>query len=169
MEGRGVGWIGEGRHAPAQLRLQPRQQVVLVVEKHAAAQADALQVHQHGEVVEPPSHHAAQLVDDNDGGRIAGEYRLTVEDVRSGRRFDDSIGRCAWPIEFWDPHEGVSIEYLPDGSSYEIPLRSLTLRGYANVWAAGKCLSAEPLAQASARVVGTCWAMGEAAGRAAAG
>lgn len=103
-----------------------------------------------------------------DGGRVAGEYRLTAADVRSGRTFEDSIGRCAWPIEFWDPGEGVSIEYLPDGSSYEIPLRSLKLRGLENVWAAGKCLSAEPLAQASARVVGTCWAMGEAAGRAAA-
>jgi hypothetical protein len=103
-----------------------------------------------------------------DGGRVAGEYRLTVDDVRSGRQFEDSIGRCAWPIEFWHPDEGVSIEYLPDGSSYGIPLRSLKLRGLENVWAAGKCLSAEPLAQASARVVGTCWAMGEAAGRAAA-
>jgi hypothetical protein len=103
-----------------------------------------------------------------DGGRIVGEYRLTVEDVRSGRRFDDSIGRCAWPIEFWDPDQGVTIEYLGEGSAYDIPLRSLALRGFENVWAAGKCLSAEPLAQASARVVGTCWAMGEAAGRAAA-
>jgi hypothetical protein len=34
-----------------------------------------------------------------------------------------------------------------------------------NVWAAGKSLSAEKLAQASARVAGTCWAMGDALGR----
>ncbi|HUG90087.1 MAG TPA: FAD-dependent oxidoreductase [Planctomycetaceae bacterium] len=103
-----------------------------------------------------------------DGGRIRGEYRLMVDDVRSGRRFADAIGRCAWPIEFWDPDEGVSIEYMPEGTSYDVPLRSLAVRGFENLWAAGKCLSAEPLAQASARVVGTCWAMGEAAGRAAA-
>ena len=41
------------------------------------------------------------------------------------------------------------------------------MRGYENLWAAGKCLSADALAHASARVAGTCWAMGEAAGKAA--
>jgi hypothetical protein len=61
----------------------------------------------------------------------------------------------------------VKLEYLPAGSYYEVPLRSLRVRGFANLWVAGKCLSADRLAQASARVAGTCWAMGEAAGRAA--
>jgi len=101
-----------------------------------------------------------------DGGRIAGEYRLSVEEVRAGTRFEDVAARCAWPIEFWDPASGVSLEYLP--RHYEIPLRALKVRGVGNLWAAGKCLSAEPLAQASARVAGCCWAMGEAVGRAAA-
>jgi hypothetical protein len=101
-----------------------------------------------------------------DGGRIVGEYCLTANDVRSGARFSDGVCRSAWPIEYWHPESGVSIEYL-DGH-YEIPLRALTLKGSENVWAAGKCLSADRLAQASARVVGTCWAMGEAVGRAAA-
>ena len=40
--------------------------------------------------------------------------------------------------------------------------------GLRNLWAAGKCLSADRYAQASARVVGSCWAKGEAAGTAAA-
>jgi hypothetical protein len=62
----------------------------------------------------------------------------------------------------------VSLEYLTQGDYYEIPLRSLKVQGLANVWTAGKCLSADPYAHASARVVGTCWAMGEAVGRAAA-
>jgi hypothetical protein len=103
-----------------------------------------------------------------DGGRVVGEYRLSAEDVRAGARFDDAAARCAWPIEFWDPASGVSLEYLPPGRHYEIPLRALKVRGVANLWAAGKNLCAEPLAQASARVAGCCWAMGEAAGRAAA-
>jgi hypothetical protein len=103
-----------------------------------------------------------------DGGRVRGEYCLTAADVRACRRFEDAAGRCCWPIEYWDPDQGVSLEYLPDGQWYEIPLRSLKVAGWANVWVAGKCLSADRLAQASARVAGTCWAMGEAAGRAAA-
>jgi choline dehydrogenase-like flavoprotein len=103
-----------------------------------------------------------------DGGRIRGRYVLSVDDVRTGRQFDDAACRCAWPIEYWDPQEGVSIEYLPPGSHYEIPLRSLQVKGIDNLYAAGKCLSADRLAHASARVVGSCWAMGEAVGAAAA-
>jgi len=103
-----------------------------------------------------------------EGGQIVGEYTLTAEDVRQERKFDDAACRCNWPIEYWDPSDGVSVEYLSDDGYYEIPLRALKLKNFENVWAAGKCLSAEPLAQASARVVGTCWSMGEAAGRQAA-
>jgi hypothetical protein len=103
-----------------------------------------------------------------DGGRARGEYCLTAEDVRQARKFPDAACRCAWPIEYWDADQDVSLEYLPDGDYYEVPLRAMAVRGLRNVWAAGKCLSADRLAQASARVVGTCWAMGDAAGRAAA-
>ena len=103
-----------------------------------------------------------------DGGRVRGEYCLTETDVRQGRKFSDAACRCAWPIEYWDPEQGVSMQYLPDNTYYEIPLRALKVSGWANLWTAGKCLSADRLAQASARVAGTCWAMGEAVGRAAA-
>jgi hypothetical protein len=99
-----------------------------------------------------------------DGGRIRGEYRLTVADVRAGRRFRDAACRCEWPIEFWHPDRGVSLEYL--NAAYEIPLRCLKVVGFANLWAAGKCLSADRDAHASARVVGSCWAMGDALGKA---
>ena len=101
-----------------------------------------------------------------DGGRIRGEYCLTVDDVKGGVRFTDSVGRGAWPIEYWSPEKGVVLDYLPEGHAYEIPLRSLKVAGVTNLWAAGKCLSAEKLAQASARVAGTCWAMGEGLGQA---
>ena len=103
-----------------------------------------------------------------DGGRIRGRYTLTGDDVRSGRKFADSVCRCAWPIEYWDGQRGVSIEHLPSGSYYEIPQRAMQVEGLANFWTAGKCLSADRAAHASARVVGACWAMGQGAGAAAA-
>ena len=102
-----------------------------------------------------------------DGGRVQGEYVLTKSDVQQLRKFEDAACRACWPIEYWDPRQGVSLEYLPDDGYYEIPLRCLRVKGWSNVWVAGKCLSADPYAQASARVVGTCWAMGGAVGRAA--
>lgn len=101
------------------------------------------------------------------GRRALGEYRLTAADIRVLRRFPDVACRCAWPIEYWDPQLGVRMEYLRGNGYYEIPIGSLKVAGLANVWAAGKCLSAEPLAQASARVAGCCWATGEAAAVAA--
>jgi hypothetical protein len=100
-----------------------------------------------------------------DGGRIRGEYCLTEADIKEGKRFADVACRACWPIEYWHPDTGISLEYLPAGQNYDIPLRSLKVAGFTNLWAAGKCLSAEPRAQASARVVGTCWAMGEAVGK----
>ena len=100
-----------------------------------------------------------------DGGRIKGEYCLTEQDLKESKRFTDVACRACWPIEHWHPQNGITLEYLPSGSDYDIPLRSLKVSGFTNLWAAGKCLSAEPRAQASARVAGTCWAMGEAVGR----
>jgi hypothetical protein len=61
----------------------------------------------------------------------------------------------------------LTLEYLEDGATYDIPLGALTADGVDNLWVAGKCLSADPRAQASARCVGTCWAMGAAVARAA--
>lgn len=96
-----------------------------------------------------------------DGGRVHGDYTLTEADLKQGRRFDDAVCRAAWPIEYWHPEHGVSLDYFPPGHSYEIPLSALKAGGLSNFFAAGKCFSAEPRAQASARVVGSCWAMGE--------
>jgi hypothetical protein len=100
-----------------------------------------------------------------DGGRIRGEYCLTRQDVLAGRKFADAACRCAWPIEFWDPLTGVSLEYLPASTWYEVPLRALKVQGLDNLWAVGKCLSADADAQASARIAGCCWGMGQAVGK----
>lgn len=95
-----------------------------------------------------------------DGGAATGEYRLSADDVRAGRGFDDGLCRADWPIEYWHPEQGVQLEYLEAGRAYQIPRRALKVAGVGRLWVAGKCLSADPLARASARVVGTCWAMG---------
>ncbi len=92
---------------------------------------------------------------------INGDYMLTEKDIKEGRYFTDSVCQACWPIEYWDPQQGVSLHHFPPGHRYDIPLRALKVKGVNNLFTAGKCLSAEPRARASARVVGTCWAMGE--------
>ncbi len=100
--------------------------------------------------------------------RIVGDYQLTGEDVLAARRFDDGIARCGAPIE--DHHVGRDTRwaYIPDGGTYTIPFRSLLPSGLDGIVVAGRCLSSSHDAHASARSIGTCMAMGQAAGTAAA-
>ncbi len=95
---------------------------------------------------------------------IQGEYRLTPDDMHKNRRFDGRKIRCAWPVEHWDAIHGLSLKYLAQ-KHYEIPAACLRIPGLKRTWVAGRCLSADHLAQSSARVAGTCWAMGEMAGK----
>jgi glycine/D-amino acid oxidase-like deaminating enzyme len=100
--------------------------------------------------------------------RIIGEHVLTADEILSATRFDDQIARCGAPIE--DHHAGDDTRwlYLEDGATYGIPFRSLLPQGLDNVVVAGRCFSATHDAHASARSMGTCMAMGQAAGTAAA-
>jgi hypothetical protein len=113
--------------------------------------------------------HVATQVGVRESRQVVGRYRLTREDVLAGRRFEDAVARASWPIELW--HEGqlgATYEYLDDGQTYDIPLRSLQARDLDNLFVAGRCMSATHEALGSARVIGTCLATGEAVGIAAA-
>ncbi|MCL4372396.1 FAD-dependent oxidoreductase [Candidatus Marsarchaeota archaeon] len=101
--------------------------------------------------------------------RAVGEYVLKMDDVLNNARFEDAIARCGHPIEVHDPNKGVIYTHLKggDGSFYDVPYRSIVVKGIDNLFAIGRCLSAEFYAQASARVTGTAMAMGQAAASAA--
>jgi hypothetical protein len=102
------------------------------------------------------------------GRMIVGQYVLTGEDVLVGRKFPDAVARCAWPIEQWDAKGTVRFQYLSPGAHYEIPARSLRAAHVTNLFMAGKTISADVDAIASARVMGSCLATGAAAGNLAA-
>ncbi len=100
--------------------------------------------------------------------RVVGEYLLSGEDVLAGRRFPDAIGRGAHEIDVHGAGLEHRREVIPGGGTYDLPFRSLVPRGLANLLVAGRCFSATREGQSSARVMGSCMAMGEAAGTAAA-
>jgi glycine/D-amino acid oxidase-like deaminating enzyme len=100
--------------------------------------------------------------------RIVGEHVLTAEEILSAARFPDQVARCGAPIEEHHAGEDTRWVYLEEGATYGIPFRSLQPRGLENVLVAGRCFSATHDAHASARSMGTCMAMGQAAGTAAA-
>ncbi len=94
--------------------------------------------------------------------RIEGEYALTAQDVLGGRKFDDGIGRCAWPIERHVEGGETLWRFLPPGTWYTLPYRCLLPRGVSNLLVAGRCLSADADGFASARVIGPCMLAGQA-------
>ena len=102
------------------------------------------------------------------GRMVLGEYLITGADVLAGQKFPDSVARCAWPIEQWGSDGTPRFRYLPEGTHYEIPARSLRAARIRNLFMAGKTISADLDAIASARVMGCCLATGAAAGQLAA-
>jgi len=101
--------------------------------------------------------------------RWIGGYVLTAEDLLEGRRFDDEIALATWPMELRETVKGPKLRYPRENLPAGIPLRCLQPRGIPGLFVAGRCLSADHEAQASIRVMGTCFATGAAAGKAAAG
>jgi hypothetical protein len=128
--------------------------------------------------------------------RIEGDYTLTGDDIIEGRRFDDVVALGSWWIDVQCPLGRVAggtkvcrrdcpadppCEMLlkhrnelpvrlspPAGGWYDIPYRCLTPRKIDNLLVSGRCISATHEGIGGARVMGTCMAIGEAAGTAAA-
>jgi hypothetical protein len=100
--------------------------------------------------------------------RICGETRIETEHIVSGATFEDAVALSTWPIEMRDRPTGPRLRFPEGNRPCEIPLRALRASGFSNLFAAGRCISSSHEAQAALRVVGTCFATGEAAGIAAA-
>jgi hypothetical protein len=99
---------------------------------------------------------------------IVGIDRLSNQDVLSGRKRAGAVSFSAWPIEVHSGEgTGVAIRYLED-ETYDIPFEALVPVAGRNLVTAGRCLSAEHEALASARVTAQCFGMGYAAGAACA-
>ncbi|MGC2084647.1 MAG: FAD-dependent oxidoreductase [Bradyrhizobium sp.] len=101
--------------------------------------------------------------------RIDGLYQLSGQDIVGCADFDDTIGVNAWPMEM---HVAGKVEwgFFPDGSRgfCQLPFRMLLPKGVSNLAVAGRCASMTHEGQSAARVSGACFAMGQAAGTAAA-
>ncbi|MGI2259285.1 FAD-dependent oxidoreductase [Shewanella sp. GXUN23E] len=96
---------------------------------------------------------------------IVGVDTLTNDDVVNCRKRDDGICRTPWPIELHNGNKPKLHWLIND--YYDIPFGALVPKVGENILVAGRCLSAEHEALASARVTAQCFEMGHAAGVAA--
>lgn len=90
--------------------------------------------------------------------RLSGEHVLTAKEVFSGTVFPDTVAMGP------DFRHNVSAEH----PHWHIPYRSLLPRRVKNLLAAGRCFSADPVANDVLAPIQFCFAMGQAAGTAAA-
>ncbi|ANW68029.1 FAD-dependent oxidoreductase [Mycobacterium sp. djl-10] len=92
---------------------------------------------------------------------VTGVQTLTDLDVVDGAKRADSICRSPWPIELHDGNR-PKLHWLLD-DYYDVPYGTLVPERGENVIVAGRCLSAEHQALASARVTAQCFEYGHAA------
>jgi hypothetical protein len=121
--------------------------------------------------------------------RMTARYRLTGEDVLSGRRFEDAIANGSYRVDIHhDDGPGITFRYLDgteeiieergtpprkgrwrpplpeDPTFYQIPFRCLVPDGISNLVMAGRMLDADRVAFSAARVMVNMNQTGEAAG-----
>lgn len=101
--------------------------------------------------------------------RVHCQHMLTGDEVQGGARFDDSIGLNAWPVE-QHVDRAVQWGFFHDAANAhnQLPWRMLVPLAVPNLLVAGRCAGMEHLGQSAARASGGCFAMGQAAGTAAA-
>lgn len=97
---------------------------------------------------------------------ISGVRQLSLEHVRSGKRFEDAVARTAWPVELHDHGDGYIWDVFADDHVHYIPLGALISPEADNYATCGRCIDADVAALSSVRVMGPCMATGSAAAHA---
>lgn len=113
--------------------------------------------------------------------RIQGLATVTADDAWNHRKYADGIARSSWEIDIHPAESatGKAVDFDDDvykphiaaarrGDYFDIRYGCIVAQGVGNLLMAGRCISAEHVAQSSLRIQQTCVATGQAAGTAAA-
>lgn len=91
--------------------------------------------------------------------RIKGKYVYTIDDLRSGKKFDNPVLISNYPVDVHSKDKNTST--LEMSGEYQLPIGSLMSADYDNLFVAGRGLSADEMAQGALRVQASCFSMGE--------
>lgn len=91
--------------------------------------------------------------------RIKGKYIYTINDVKTGKTFENPVVISNYPVDVHsDKKDSSTLEMVKD---YTLPLESLMSADIDNLFVAGRCISADFMAQGALRVQASCFSMGE--------
>ncbi|BCG63866.1 MAG: hypothetical protein methR_P1611 [Methyloprofundus sp.] len=100
--------------------------------------------------------------------RSQGLQMLNEKDILVCTKPNDGVAIGTWPIEMWGTEREPTMRYFAKDDCYWIAAGTMVSKYLANLFFAGRALSATEQAIASARVIGTCFSTGSAAGMLAA-
>lgn len=92
--------------------------------------------------------------------RIRGKYIYTINDLKSGKKFDNPALISNYPIDVHSKSKNAST--CEKTGEYQLPIESLMSKDYDNLFVVGRCLSADYMSQGALRVQSSCFSMGEA-------
>jgi glycine/D-amino acid oxidase-like deaminating enzyme len=110
----------------------------------------------------------SRLADDigqRESFRLKGLTTLTVDDILSGQKQLDAVARGCYPVDIHSSTtEELATREVGGPGWYDIPAGCLMCAEVPNLLVAGRCISADRQGFASARVLPTAMATGQAAG-----
>lgn len=90
--------------------------------------------------------------------RIKGRYIYTIEDLKSGKKFKNPVLISNYPVDVHsDKRDNSTLQTVQE---YQLPIESLMSADIDNLFVAGRCLSADFMAQGALRVQASCFSMG---------
>lgn len=92
--------------------------------------------------------------------RIKGKYVYTIDDLKSGKKFKNPCLVSNYPVDIHSKEKNKStLEHQMQ--EYSLPIESLQSCNYENLFAIGRCISADFEAQGALRIIPSCFSMGE--------
>ena len=92
--------------------------------------------------------------------RVKGKYVYTYDDLISGKKFNHPVLVSNYPVDIHsNKKDNSTLERVMQ--EYQLPIESLMVEGYDNLFVIGRCISADFKAQAALRIIPSCFSMGE--------
>lgn len=92
--------------------------------------------------------------------RVKGKYVYTYEDLINSKTFKNPVVISNYPVDIHSDKKDASV-LEKVYKEYQLPLESLMVEGFDNLFIVGRCLSADFKAQAALRIIPSCFSMGE--------
>ena len=92
--------------------------------------------------------------------QVKGKYVYTYNDLITGKKFDNPVLISNYPVDVHsNKKDSSTLEKV--NVEYQLPLESLMVENFENLYVIGRCISADFKSQGALRIIPSCFSMGE--------